>query len=180
MIIFMGMSGAGKGTQSGLLAEQNGYNYISSGQIVRDHANDHQKAEMLAGKWLPDDEILVMVDKALCALPDQNRVILDGTPRTLAQAEWLLAEARKGRFGIEAVFNLQVSLEEAKNRLQNRHRVDDSDQAIQERFAQHQREVTPILNFWHDKQVPVFGIDGNRSPEMVHEEVISHLKTEKA
>lgn len=179
MIIFMGMSGAGKGTQSGFLAQDNGYSYISSGQIVRDHANEHQKAEMLAGRWLADNEILLMVDKALNALPDQNRVILDGTPRTLVQAQWLLAEARKGRFKIEAVFNLLISLEEAKSRLQNRHRVDDSDQAIQERFAQHQREVTPILNYWQDQHVPVFDLDGAQSPEAVHQEVLSHLQLEQ-
>lgn len=179
MIIFMGMSGAGKGTQSGLLASENGYSYISSGQIVRDHANDHQKAEMLAGRWLQDDEILLMVNKALNAVADQNRVILDGTPRTLAQAQWLLAEARKGRFRIEAVFNLLVSLEEAKTRLQNRHRADDSDQAIQERFAQHQREVTPILSYWQEQHIPVFDLNGTQSPEAVHQEVMSHLQFEQ-
>lgn len=179
MIIFMGMSGAGKGTQSGLLASENGYSYISSGQIVRDHANEHQKAEMLAGRWLHDDEILLMVDKALNAIADQNRVILDGTPRTLVQAQWLLTEARKGRFKIEAVFNLLVSLEEAKARLQNRHRADDSDQAIQERFAQHQREVTPILNYWQEQHISVFDLNGAQSPEAVHQEVVSHLQLEQ-
>lgn len=179
MIIFIGMSGAGKGTQSGLLAQENGYSYISSGQIVRDHANEDQKAAMLAGKWLPDSEILLMVDKALQAAPDQNRVILDGTPRTLAQAQWLLAEARKGRFEIEAVFNLEVSLEVAKGRLQNRHRVDDNDPAIQERFMQHRLQVSPILDYWRSQGVPVYDLDGALSPEMVHREIMSHVKLEQ-
>lgn len=179
MIILMGMSGAGKGTQSALLAKENGYTHISSGQIVRDHADDRQKAAMLAGKWLPDSEILLMVDKALQSVPNQNQVILDGTPRTVAQAQWLLAEARNGRFKIEAVFDLVVSPDVAKNRLQSRHRADDNERAIQERFIQYQEQTKPIIEYWQEQHIPVYELDGTQPVEAVHNEVMSHLMLEQ-
>lgn len=174
MIIFIGVSGAGKGTQSDLLAHENGYSYISSGQIVRDHATAEQKQQMLAGHWLSDEEIIQMVDAAFRAAADPTKVILDGTPRTLAQAEWLFDQAQTGRFTIEAVLNLEVQLDIAKRRLANRARVDDTEEAIAARFDQHQREVEPILTFFRSR-VPVYDIDGSDIPQEVHKQILACL-----
>ena len=172
----MGVSGAGKGTQSKLLIEKIGYEYLATGDILRSYATKEQQARMLDGYWLSDAEIIALVDKALKAMPDANKSILDGFPRTLAQAEWLLAQAGKKRFDINAVFNLQVSTDDVQNRLHLRHRVDDTDNAISHRIGEYEHFTRPVISRFKEQGLPVYDIDGSNSPEAVHEAIYAKVK----
>lgn len=94
-LIFMGPPGAGKGTQAKRVAEHYGIPHVSTGDLLRDHvARDtelgKQAGELMKhGRLVPDGLVNKMVEERL-RRPDCRRgFILDGFPRTLAQAEWL-------------------------------------------------------------------------------------------
>ena len=65
MIILMGVAGAGKSLQSRLLADEYGYAWISTGEILRVLITGKRRQEMLSGKLLSDDEMIQVMDKVL-------------------------------------------------------------------------------------------------------------------
>ena len=94
-VILLGAPGAGKGTQARLIAERYGIPHISTGDILRDNVargtelGKRAKAMMERGELVPDELVNSMVTDRLNQ-PDCSRgFILDGFPRTVAQAEWL-------------------------------------------------------------------------------------------
>lgn len=176
MIIFMGVSGAGKGTQSQLLIDKVGYGYVSTGDILRTYATPGQRERMLDGYWLSDDEIITIVDKALSAMPNPDKTVLDGFPRTQAQADWLISQTQKGTIHIEAIFNLLVAPQDVQDRLHARHRIDDTDAAIEHRIKEYEHFTRPLLDQFRHSGFQVYDIDGSRSPDKVHDEVLAKLK----
>ena len=101
-LVLLGPPGAGKGTQGLLLAERYGIPQISTGEILRDHVQRGTKlgiaarAYMDRGEYVPDDVVVSMVMDRLDDPDATEGFILDGFPRTVAQAEALeraLAEA---------------------------------------------------------------------------------------
>jgi adenylate kinase len=106
ILIFLGPPGAGKGTQAKILEERFGYNQLSTGDMLRKHRADgtalgrEAQGYMDAGKLVPDDLIIRMVEQELSAHDD---LILDGFPRTLAQAEALDAVVAEKGLRAEAI-----------------------------------------------------------------------------
>ena len=92
ILIFLGPPGAGKGTQAKILEEQFGYRQISTGDLLRTHRRKgtalgkEAQSYMDSGKLVPDDLIIRMMDGELVNVRD---AILDGFPRTIAQAQAL-------------------------------------------------------------------------------------------
>src|SRR3982751_5665832 len=105
MILLMGIAGSGKGTQGTMLADSRGYHLISMREVLRMYVTGEQRERMLAGELLNDDEIIKIVDQVLKSLPDDKEVVLDGFPRTIPQAEWLLEQVKAGRFKIRKAFH---------------------------------------------------------------------------
>ena len=88
MIVFMGGQGSGKGTYAKLLMEQINCNYIETGAILRQMPSDSDIAKKMArGELLSDDDLLPIIAKNIKTNKD---VIMDGFPRTLGQAQWLV------------------------------------------------------------------------------------------
>jgi adenylate kinase len=94
-VLLIGPPGVGKGTQAKLLMAEFGIPQVSTGDLFRQHRKDHTELGLIAdklmelGQLVPDDLVNKMVAVRL-ALPDCARgYILDGFPRTLAQANWL-------------------------------------------------------------------------------------------
>lgn len=125
-LIFLGPPGAGKGTQARAVAEHLGVPQISTGDMFRDHVargtdlGKQAKAVMERGELVSDDLVVAMVVERITRRDCENGFLLDGFPRTLAQAERLerlLAEA--GWPGPLAV-NMEVRYNELIRRLTGR------------------------------------------------------------
>ena len=176
MIILMGAAGAGKGTQGHLLQQETGYDYVSTGEILRELATPVQQERMLTGELLDDDEIFKIVDEALTAASDPNRVILDGFPRTVRQADWLLQQVAAGRFAKPCVINLEVSEAVMHDRLASRGRQDDAEAVIRHRFQNYQDVTTPVLKQLKAAGVDILDINADEAPEAVRKAVRTALK----
>ena len=175
MILLMGIAGSGKGTQGKMLADDRGYHLISMGEVLRMYVTGEQRKKMLAGGLLDDKEIIEIVDKVLKTIPDNEEVLMDGFPRTIPQAEWLLEQVNSGRFILKGGVHLVASEEAVKARLMNRGRIDDTEEAISERFQEYQRSTQPLITWLRDHKIDVIDIDAERSPETVNEEIVQHL-----
>lgn len=175
MILLMGIAGSGKGTQGKMLADRHGFHLISMGEVLRMYVTGEQREKMLAGGLLDDQEIIELVDKVLKSLPDDEEVIMDGFPRTVTQAEWLLGQAKEGRFDLQAAFHLVASREAVKERLISRARIDDVEDAIEKRFEEYQRSTEPVIKWLSDHGVKVTDINAERPPEAVNTDILSYL-----
>src|SRR5215468_3980229 len=129
-VILLGAPGAGKGTQAKVIGQQYGIPHISTGDILRDNVargtdlGKNAKAIMEKGELVPDALVLGMVkDRLDC--PDCDRgFVLDGFPRTAAQAEWLdrflTTRTFAGRQLPPIVMNFQVGYNQLFKRLTGR------------------------------------------------------------
>jgi adenylate kinase len=125
-LIFLGPPGAGKGTQSQFICNRYKIPQISTGDMLRE-ARRHQtelgkKAEafMNAGQLVPDEVVIGIVNERISKDDCQNGFLLDGFPRTVAQAEALENSLAKHRQKIDAVLNLVVDEEDLIRRLNGR------------------------------------------------------------
>lgn len=175
MILLMGIAGSGKGTQGKMLADKLGFHLISMGDVVRMYVTGDQRQRMLAGGLLDDNEIIKIVDKVLTSLPSGEEVLLDGFPRTVPQAEWLLGQVKSGRFDLQIAFHLVASREAVKQRLLGRARIDDKEDAIEKRFDEYERSTMPIIKWLRGHEVNVVDINAERSPDDVHKDLTSYL-----
>ena len=171
MILLMGIAGSGKGTQGKMLADSHGLHLISMGDVLRMYVTGEQRERMLAGVLLADDEIIKIVDKVLASIPDHRTVLLDGFPRTITQAEWLLGQAKNDRFTVDMAIHLQASHDAVKMRLLGRARIDDTDDAIEARFKEYEQSTMPLLKWLRDQGVAVHNINAEQSVDSVNKEL---------
>lgn len=176
MILLMGIAGSGKGTQGKMLADQYGLHLISMGDVLRMYVTGKQRERMLAGDLLDDTEIIAIVDKVLSSIPDDETVILDGFPRTIPQAEWLVKQVEAGRFRLDMALHLQASREAVKQRLIGRARIDDTDAAIEARFNEYERSTMPLLEWLIKHNVKVINVDAERSVEAINSDLARYLQ----
>ena len=122
----LGAPGAGKGTQAALLAERLGMPHVASGDLFRDHIKrgtdlgKKVKKFMDAGALVPDDVTIAMVSDRLTQPDSKEGVILDGFPRTRAQAEALDKMLAKKGGSVAAALYIDVDREELIKRLSGR------------------------------------------------------------
>lgn len=174
----MGLAGSGKGTQAKMLVDKDGYSLISTGDLLRHYASSDQKTRMLSGVLLEDSEIHALIDKALKSVPDLKKCLLDGTPRTNAQAQWIMKQVADGHFTINAVLHLEVDEEIVRRRLLARGRSDDTEAGITKRFEEYHRATLPIIDYFKQNHVPVYNINGNQPAKAVHEDIVQTLNRE--
>lgn len=175
MIILTGVAGSGKSLQGKMFADEHGYAWISTGEILRVLVTGKRRHEMLEGKLLSDKEMIAILDTVLNLIEPSQEFVLDGFPRTIPQVEWLLEQVHKGRFGLTAVINLDASEEIVKKRLISRGRNDDTEEAIAARFKEYREVTLPILRHLKDEGVSVYTIDASQPPRVVHDEILKHI-----
>ena len=121
----MGPPGSGKGTQAARIADTLGVTRVSTGDLFREHQQKDTQLGRLArsymrrGVYVPDDVTIKMVMDWISAPQQGNGFVLDGFPRTMAQAE-ALDQQLVDKGGIDKVIYIDVSLEELVSRLTGR------------------------------------------------------------
>jgi len=121
VLVLLGPPGAGKGTQAALLARSRGLKHLSSGNLLRQAADEGSPLGREARKYMdkgllvPDDVVIGLI---LEQLRGQDGVLLDGFPRTLEQARAL--DRALGKKGVEWAILLRVGMEELVRRLSSR------------------------------------------------------------
>jgi adenylate kinase len=125
-LIFMGPPGAGKGTQAARVSAEHGLAHIATGDMLRAAVRDgtelglRAKEIMARGDLVPDDVIIGMIRERLAEDDTRAGFVLDGFPRTLAQAEALDEMLSGLGRGIAAVPVFELGLEELVARLSGR------------------------------------------------------------
>ncbi len=165
-LILMGPPGAGKGTQARRIALRFGIPQISTGDILREAVasgsplGEKAREIMARGELVPDDVMIGIVEQRL-ARPDCTRgFILDGFPRTTAQAKALDALlARAGRARMQVVV-LEVPDQELRRRILARGegRADDTAEAAERRLEVYRRQTAPVLEHYAERLLRVSGM----------------------
>lgn len=175
MILFFGPAGAGKSVQGQMLAARHGWRWISTGQLLRDTHDIEILKVINEGHLISDEQINTLVGSALGRAKHLERVILDGFPRKLSQAEWLIDNEPEHERSIGLVVVLEVPREELLKRLEVRGRRDDTPETIEKRLQVYRQEMYPILSYFTDKNVAIAHIDGTGSVGQVHDRIESEL-----
>ena len=180
-LILLGAPGAGKGTQAEILCKRLGIPTISTGNILRAAMKEgtptglKAKSYIDAGALVPDEVIIGIVNERLAQPDCRNGYILDGVPRTIAQAEAL----EKAGIQFDAVVSLEISEEEILRRMSGRRvceacgssynvvaipprvegicdncggkliqRKDDTPETVRERLKVYHNETEPLVDFY--------------------------------
>ncbi len=171
MIIFAGVAGSGKSLQGKLLADRLGLPWLSTGEFLRMLISGERRKDMLAGKLLDDQEIIALVQRMFNIVDVSKEFVLDGFPRTVAQADWLLNQVKHGQLEITAVIHLTATEDAVLKRLLERGRQDDTEAAIAERFKEYNESIRPILGHFRTAGIKVYDINGEQAVENVHNEI---------
>lgn len=195
-IILVGPPASGKGTQAKLLSARWQAPQIATGDMLREARKNGtplgKKAEeyMNAGKLVPDDVVIGLVDERL-ALPDAaSSFILDGFPRTVPQADALEALLAKRKISLDAVVQIDVPRELLVDRAVNRrvdkasgqiyhlkynppppganleHRADDQPETVAKRLDAYEAMTAALLPYYEAKGL-LRRVDGTREVEEV-------------
>ena len=175
MILMMGIAGSGKGTQGKMLADKHGFHLISMGDVLRMYVTGKQRERMHSGELLDDQEIISIVDKVLTSVSNGEQILLDGFPRTLPQAQWLVEQVKTGRYDLKIAFHLVASHQAVKERLLGRARIDDIDDSIEKRFDEYEKSTMPLIKWLTDNGVNVVDINAERSVEAINAELEEQL-----
>jgi adenylate kinase len=179
MIVFFGPAGAGKSVQGQILAARQGWRWLSAGQILRDTHDVEIVRIMHEGQLVPHELITKIMGEAILKAGDIDQVILDGFPREMPQAEWLVNSKTDHGRDIGLVVVLEVPREELLKRLAIRGRVDDTPEAIDQRLAIYRQEMYPILGLFSDQHIPVVHIDGVGTVGEIHDRIYAELQSRK-
>ncbi len=175
MIVFFGPAGAGKSVQGQILAARHGWRWLSAGQLLRDTHDAELIKEMQSGDLIPQQVVNEVMKRALESAQNIDSVILDGYPRELGQAKWLVeSQSHHGR-DIKLAIVLEVPRAEILSRLKVRGRVDDTPEAIDKRLSIYRSEIYPILDFLNDTNVPIVHIGGVGTVGEVHDKIEAEL-----
>lgn len=207
-IIMLGPPGAGKGTQAEVLSQKLKVTTLSTGNILRTAIAEKRpvglnaKAFMDKGELVPDDVIIGIVKDYLESHDLGNGCILDGVPRTIAQAKML----DEMGVAIDAAISLEISDGAIEERMGGRRtcmkcgatyhvkanppqregvcdkcgegltvREDDKPETVRQRLAVYHAQTEPILDYYK-AQGKLIGVDGTASVEQTSEKLVKALE----
>jgi adenylate kinase len=165
-VVLLGPPGAGKGTQAEIIAGRYGVPAISTGDIFRANVSGQtelgQKAKsyMDAGNLVPDEITVAMVKDRLAEPDAKAGFLLDGFPRTIAQAEQLRDTLSEFGHALDCVLELVVDEEELVRRLSGRRmlvdgqmvqRDDDRPETVRHRLHVYREQTAPLSGFYESE-----------------------------
>lgn len=183
-IILLGPPGAGKGTQAKILEDAHGIVQLSTGDMLRTAAasgselGQQAKAVMDAGNLMPDDIMVQIISERIDQPDCANGFILDGFPRTTAQAEALEKMLAEKGLKLDCVIEIAVDDEILVDRINTRiaqmpegeRRSDDNEETLRKRLAVYHEQTAPILPFYQDRGM-LKQVDGMQSIEEVTRQI---------
>jgi len=162
-ILLLGAPGSGKGTQGKILAERLGLPKITTGDILRAAVKAgtplgrEAQQYMDGGKLVPDTLILRLIDQELAKPEAAHGAVLDGFPRTAAQAEVVDGTLARRGASLDHVVLLDVPEEELIRRMTGRAgqegRSDDVPAAMKTRLQVYQRDTAPLVAHYAERGV---------------------------
>lgn len=184
-VLLLGVQGAGKGTQAKRIAAEYGLAYVGTGDMLRgaiEAATElglRVKPIYESGELVPDDLMVGLIRDRLDGDDAADGFVLDGFPRTLAQADALDEMLVEVDRSLSIVFELQIPQEVAIGRLNRRaeeeSRSDDTPAAIERRIARYHQETAPLTAHYRSRGILV-GIHAERSINQVFAEVQQSLE----
>ncbi len=179
-VILLGPPGAGKGTQGEILSRRTGLPKVATGDLIRAAMRDgtplgtQAKQYYDQGLLVPDEVILGLIEEVLAAPNAANGVIMDGFPRTVAQAQAVDRLLRKRNAAVDHVLEFQVHRDELVRRLSSRAavegRVDDAPEAIAKRLEVYRKQTEPLIAFYRGRGILTV-IQGTGDVDMIAERV---------
>ena len=175
-IILCGAPGSGKGTQSGFITKKYGLQHLSTGDVLRaeiatgSELGQDIEALISRGNLVPDNMMYGVIENYIATLPkDCKGIILDGYPRTVAQAESLTELLKKYKMDaimIDLLVDEQLLIQRLVERGKVSGRADDNLNTIRHRIAVYHNQTEPIALYYlhHGNYCPV---NGNHSMEDV-------------
>ena len=211
-LILLGPPGAGKGTQAERLQEDFPLAYVATGDMLRQAVKDQTdlgkeaKAYMDRGELVPDDLIIAVILDRLGEQDTSDGFLLDGFPRTDAQARALDEALRKVDRRLTAALLIEVPPDDLVRRLSGRRvcpnghtyhiehnppkndevcdvdgeplsqREDDREETVRKRLQVYRDQTSPLIEYY-DEQDILHRFDGTRSPTEVHDHLRATIAT---
>ena len=168
-VLLLGPQGAGKGTQAKRISAEYGIPHVATGDMLRaaisagTELGNQVESIVNEGELVSDHLMIALIRERLAQEDTSNGFILDGFPRTTAQAEAL--DHMFGEIGrnFDVIFALQipdsVAFERLRRRAELEGRADDTDEAIRRRLDNYHRETEPLIEYYRTRGnlVPIHG-----------------------
>src|SRR4051794_31163492 len=190
-VLLLGPQGSGKGTQAQRISGDYGVPHIATGDILRAAIADGTELGLRvkpiydAGELVPDDLMIELIRERLAADDAQAGFILDGFPRTMAQAEALDAMLAEIGRSLDVVLELQVGdeatlIERMQKRAVEENRSDDTPDSMRRRLDLYYRETQPLVEYYRSTRGNVVGIHASGTVDEVFAEIQQALEQVEA
>lgn len=180
-LLMLGAPGAGKGTQGVRLAERYGARHVSTGDLLRAQVaagtelGRRAQPFMERGDLVPDELVLGMVLDDVLGPSSPPSYVLDGFPRTVAQARAAYEQAVASDRVLDAVISLELDAEELVRRLERRGRetgrVDDDEETVRHRIEEYERKTRPLLGYYEQREI-LIRVDAVGDPDEVFTRIV--------
>ena len=187
-IVIFGPPGAGKGTQSKFIVNKYGLHQLSTGDLLRNEIKNKTELGskitriMNNGELVSDEIVSNLISKFISNDIYKHKIIFDGYPRTLAQANNLdnLLKANKQKINI--VLKLSVSLETVKKRILERqsqeNRADDNEEIAIKRYQTYEKSSEPVLHYYKQSNL-LKVVNGEATISEINSEISDLIDTIK-
>jgi adenylate kinase len=183
-VLMIGPPGCGKGTQSVRIAGHYGIEHISSGDLLRRHVTERTTIGrtveqcMQRGDLVPDHIVMDILRKPVEAASRRGGYVLDGFPRTVAQAEAAYRVAKPLGAAVRIALYLEAGRAELIRRLLARGaqigRTDDTEHVVNHRLDVFDEAAGPLLAYYTHRET-LITVDGNQPVSQVTDAAIRHL-----